>query len=123
MSEVMPDRVHYIPGLRMPPGTKRVCAPSRWASPISVRRYGRDWLVGFPAWMHGFETIAYATELRARTAARDIYELHAGPFGCFELAQADIDALRGLHLADTVPLGLPSHADVLLDWANRPMEV
>jgi len=107
-------------GWRLPAGAKSVARPTRWGNPFRVvqlwdHQFGWTYrAVGGD--LHGPDRL-YRTE--AIADAVDLFRLHAGPMGSFEIDQADLDLLRGADLACWCPLDGPCHADVLGDWANR----
>lgn len=83
-------------GWRLPEGARSVARPTRWGNPFRVGHEARD--------------AAEAVEL---------FALHSGVFGLYELTAADLAPLRGCDLACWCPLDKPCHADVLLELANR----
>lgn len=94
------------------PNAVGVARPSKWGNPFKV---------GEPAFGPGSEPV------RDRAHAVELYALHTGPMGNYEL---DIDEVRrelgGRDLACWCPLvdgkgqPVPCHADVLLEIANDP---
>lgn len=112
----MPDRIQLrrTKGWRMPPNTVSVARPTAFGNPFTVAGaidagvsdqdvslfvvscFGR-WLDGDRSEWMGVESDAAAAEMLSR-----------------------IPSLRGKNLACWCPLGLPCHADVLLEIANAP---
>lgn len=83
-------------GWQMPPNTVKVARPSYWGNPFGVDRYGRE---------------------EALRRYRDyLTNLLDSPYA------PDIGALRGKNLACWCKPDQACHADILLEFANRPEE-
>jgi hypothetical protein len=106
----MPERIQLrrTRGWRKPAGAAVVSRPSKWGNP---------WRVGDP---HS-DPDEGGRPIRDVAETVELFELHAGPMGLYEL---DLEELRrelgGKHLLCWYRLGAPCHADVLLRWANEP---
>lgn len=101
----MPERIQRkrTKGWTMPPGAIYVGRGTRWGNPFKVGDHHR--LIGRP--------------VRDRAEAVELYELHTGPMGSYELEVDEVRAeLAGRDLACWCPPGEPCHADVLLRIAN-----
>lgn len=102
-------------GWRMPEGAVYVGRPSRWGNPFVVSRTpngswdvtadGRLWMHTTGLWV-------------AQAKAVELFQIHAGPMGNYEIERDDLDELAGRDLACWCPLDQPCHADVLLEIAN-----
>ncbi len=90
-------RLSRTKGWRMPENTVVVARPSKWGNPFKV---GED-VPGMPG------------EPMDATDACHYFRL-------FTVEGLDLAPLRGKNLACWCALDAPCHADVLLDWANRP---
>lgn len=116
-----PRRVQHRRGVKLPPNSRLVARPSRWGNPFKVEATSEGrWRVVIPDWFHwsGDIVTEFGDRARAHERAVDLYSIHAGPMGSIELADEDIEAIRGLNLACYCPPDLPCHADILLRWAN-----
>jgi hypothetical protein len=86
--------------------------------PNNTRYVGRGTKWGNPFVVGEFHRLAEGI-VRDRAQAIELYELHTGPMGNYEL---DVDEVRGvlggLNLACWCPEGESCHADVLLKIAN-----
>jgi hypothetical protein len=78
-------------GWKMPPNTVSVARPSKWGNPYSLDEFGRD------------KAVALYREYLTSGKGKKL------PVG----------ALRGKNLACFCAPGLPCHAEVLLELANR----
>ena len=112
-------------GWRLPDLARSVARPTRWGNPFYVDRIGdavrwTGWYVGtgkigptFQCWSE------HETREAAIAAAVELYRLHTGPMGNYEL---DLDEvvreLAGRDLGCWCPVGTPCHADHLLNLAN-----
>jgi hypothetical protein len=83
-------RLRRTRGYRKPPGAVVVDRRTKWGNPYPVAEHGRD-------------------------VAVLLYRIHLDA----DLATAARRDLRGRDLACWCPLGVPCHADVLLQVANR----
>ena len=117
----MPERIQLSrkKGWRKPEGAVTVARPSRWGNPFKVKPsevWKGEWRVVGPEpfWFVGH----FSTKLSATRQAVDLYALHTGPMGNFEIESDELDVLRGHDLACWCPLDQPCHADVLLELAN-----
>lgn len=89
-------------GWRLPPNTRSVARPTK---------YGNPYRIGAPHPLDGHPMSAQDTV--------ELFELHAGPMGDYEIEDADIEALRGFDLACWCdPDEHWCHARPLLLWAN-----
>ena len=106
-------------GWRMPENATYVGRPTRWGNPFRVLRLGGDWCITRPGWE---PLVVLGSRRDAVAEAVDLYDLHLGPMGNYELddeALADLRrSLGGKNLACWCPLDQPCHADVLLRLAN-----
>lgn len=117
----MPERIQRSRqrGWRMPEGAIYVGRPSKYGNPFEIQRTdcgtGMCWSVtdGRIKRPH-LDTKHHAAEV-----AVDLYRLHAGPMGMYEIEDSDLAALRGHDLVCWCPTDQPCHADVLLEWANQ----
>lgn len=125
-------------GWTMPQGAVYVGRGTRWGNPFKVERAtpwprwaGRaPWRIVTPdgrEWEHeenrrpivGRDAADIARYAAAVRGAVDLYALHTGPMGDYELDPAEVRAaLAGRDLACWCPLDQPCHADVLLGIAN-----
>lgn len=108
----MPQRIQRKrnKGWRMPEGAVYVGRPSRWGNPFSV---------GDPLSKHFNDPSVLGRRVRDRAHAVELYELHTGPMGNYELDDDEIRSeLGGKDLACWCPLDQPCHAGVLLRRAN-----
>ncbi len=78
----------------MPANTVRVARPSPWGNPFTVAEYGQALAVEM-----------YRSRLEQLIASGTV----------------DLSPLRGRNLACWCKPGTPCHADVLLEFANRPV--
>lgn len=113
-------------GWRLPDGARSVARPTKWGNPFFVDRWGdaQSWL----GWYVGTGTLGpslhcwgeHETKEAAVLQAVELYRLHTGPMGNYEL---DLDEVRrelgGRDLACWCPVGTPCHGDVLLEIANE----
>jgi hypothetical protein len=125
----MPDKPRRIQrsrakGWRMPEGAVYVGRPTIWGNPWELKRMpsGEWWCeVDGPRGRLG----PFKTKMAAATAAVIAYRhiLARVVAGVVEpgFTQADWATIRGKHLACWCRLDQPCHADVLLDFANRPI--
>lgn len=92
----MPERIQQkrTRGWRMPENTISVARPGRWGNP---------YVVGAPP---------------ARLSAEEVVALYRMHLQSRPDLLATLSQLRGKNLACFCPLGLPCHADVLLEVAN-----
>lgn len=112
-------------GWRMPEGAVYVGRPTRWANPFAVRKHPECFeVVDVGGWVDTVgRTFPGARE--ARAYAVELYRLHTGPMGSYELDVAEVRlALAGRDLACWCSLpgeGEPDvcHAAVLLEIANE----
>lgn len=100
-------------GWRMPINTVKVDRSSRWGNPFKAESFwaagyigslevaNRNCVAAFKAWMLGERHWAHGSSG------------HGAP--------PDLSLLRGKNLACWCAPGMPCHADVLLDLANRPI--
>lgn len=112
-------------GWQMPAEARYVGRPSKWGNPFRAVNtgHGQCQLVDDRGTV--YDTVPAE---RANQALRDLYELHTGTFGSYEIEGDALDELRrelgGRDLACWCPLedrdGNPvaCHADVLLQLAN-----
>ena len=121
----MPKRIQRqrTKGWRMPENTVYVGRPTKWGNPYTVGQVGdmRRWTGWFVGELrddtadHG----QYQMQAHANARAVELYRLHTGPVGNYEL---DVDEVRrelgGKDLACWCRLDQPCHADVLLEIAN-----
>ena len=118
----MPERIQQrrTKGWRLPLGAKSVARPSKWGNPF--RMIWSDCEQGGMCW-----TVTDGKDLTIRhindqiTAAKravELFTIHTGVFGAYEVEPGAYDELRGLDLACWCPLDQPCHADVLLEIAN-----
>lgn len=130
----MPKRIQQrrSSGWRMPANARSVARPSKYGNSFVVeqlpwdRQLGRQWRVTDVAGIaEGVdEPNVFATQLEARAFAVDLYELHTGPMGSYELDMDEvIRDLKGKDLACWCPLPKPGeidwcHAAVLLRISN-----
>jgi len=107
----------------MPPGAKSVARPTRYGNPFVVVQ-GQGYVQGYWQALSPGPSGIYrtgperASEAEATADAVDLFRLHCGTFGPFEISGADLDALVGFNLACWCPLDQPCHADILLAWGN-----
>lgn len=107
----MPERIQRRRslGYRMPKGAVYVGRSTRWGNPFVVGALLSDCLRDAPR----AQIIVDAKQ------ATDLYDLHTGPMGNYEL---DVDEVRcllgGKDLACWCPIGQPCHGDILLAVAN-----
>mgnify|MGYP000330179115 CR=1 FL=1 len=125
-------------GWRMPEGAVYVGRGSRYGNPFKVERVpnwprwggSAPWRIVTPdgrTWhpegdrkpVVGRSAADAHRQRQAVEGAVELFALHAGPMGNYEIEDEHIEALAGLDLACWCPLDQPCHADVLLDWANR----
>lgn len=107
----MPERIQLkrTRGWRKPPGAVVVSRPSKWGNPFAV---------GVP------HSLVDGRPIRDRAEAVELYRLHTGPMGNYELDVAEVRReLGGRNLACWCPLPAPGepdacHAAVLLEIAN-----
>jgi hypothetical protein len=105
----------------MPEDAVYVGRPTRYGNPFSIRRVDCDSMGGGMCWLvtDGRITRPHLdTKRHAAEVAVDLYRLHIGPMGAYEIEDADLAALRGHDLVCWCPLDQPCHADVLLELAN-----
>ena len=124
-------------GWRMPEGAVYVGRPSKWGNPFGIERIphwpkwagrapwrvvardGRVWTIDNACKpIVGREAADHARKSAAAKAAVELFALHVGPMGDYEIERDDLEALRGHDLACWCPLDQPCHADVLLELAN-----
>ena len=107
-----PRRIHrqQKPGARIPPDTKVVCRPTRWANPWVVRSNETGWYVQDT---RGGRMVRVCSEADARELALIYFEE-------WVLPQAPLvqQQLRGWNLACWCKPPTPCHVDVLLEIAN-----
>ena len=127
MSDFTPRRIQQkrTKGWRMPLFTKSVARPSKWGNPFRIARVdcnqaGMCWTVSDG---HDLTIKHIDNELSARQRAVELYSIHIGPMGCYEIDTGSLDELAGLSLACWCPLPEPGepdwcHAAVLLDLAS-----
>ena len=99
----MPKRIQQkrTPGWRMPPNTKNVARPTKWANPYDVAKYGHEQAIEkYREGILGQDLLTQRGKELARVG-KDLFEL------------------RGKNLACYCPLDQPCHADVLLELANK----
>jgi hypothetical protein len=107
----------------MPAGAVYVGRPTRWGNPYIVGQVGniRRW-TGYFVGEHGNDAAShgdYSSKEEATARAVELYRLHTGPDGDYELDAGEVrQALSGRDLVCWCPLGQPCHADVLLEFAN-----
>lgn len=133
MTTTHPGRIQMrrTRGWRKPEGAIYVGRPSRWGNPVkvgdgqfhlSVAGHGQ---VGFYDPKRTTYYDALLSTVPDAAAATDLYRremesmLEAGDYD--DVVEA-LEALRGHDLACWCPLDQPCHADVLLEFANRPIE-
>lgn len=110
----MPNRFQLSrrKGYRKPPGAVVVSRPSKTDCNLG----GMCWYVS-----DGRLTVPHLNDKTAAGAkAVELYRLHTGPMGNYEIDQEYLMVLRGHDLACWCPLDQPCHADVLLELANPP---
>lgn len=108
-------------GWRLPEGAVSVARPTRWGNPFTIVRIGDKWTVGpgDRVWA------SFPAEADAIRAAVNLYALHIGPMGNYEIDPDHLRAaLAGRDLACWCPLPAPGdrdwcHGAVLLGIANR----
>ena len=94
-------------GARLPEGAVLVTRATRWGNPFPVDLYGRDGAIArYRQWI---TTGTVCLPIGSRGRRLD-------PIRC----RAELPTLRGRDLACSCALGLPCHADVLLELANGP---
>ena len=110
-------------GWRAPDGAVYVGRGTKWGNPFrAIRDGGFQWIAD-PEGRH-FSNIACSTDregLRREMVAAsvELYRLHIGPMGNYEMGEDEIRAeLAGKDLMCWCPLDQPCHADVLLELAN-----
>lgn len=108
-------------GWRMPPNTVRVCRPTIWGNPWSIRECAETFDLTPNAARQ--KVIEWYRDWLSRPGGDE----SMGPLGCYgdtahqhAYIQKHIHHLRGKNLACFCPLDQPCHADVLLELANRP---
>jgi hypothetical protein len=111
----------------MPAGALYVGRPTRWGNPFSVVSLGKHGPFDI---LDGIRFLGQHTDKRSAVArVVELYALHTGPMGNYEIEEADLEQLRGRDLACWCPLTYPDgtkhpcHADVLLALANTPKEI
>jgi hypothetical protein len=139
----MPNRIQRqrTKGWRMPENAVYVGRPTRWGNPFAVGetlvRYpsidGADWehegrSGKTPGEQHAYKhpdgsVTWHRVEVATREQVIELYTLHTGPMGSYELDSEDLKQLRGKDLACWCPIGQPCHADVLLELANSEKPV
>lgn len=111
-------------GYRLPGGAVVVTRPSKWGNPFVVKPCDSAccWTIDDPvgiAFRSDDYPDQYSTKEAAVKAAVELFELHTGPMGSYEL---DVEQVRrdlaGKDLACWCPEGEPCHGDVLLVIAN-----
>jgi len=97
--EAVPVRVQLSrkKGWKMPPNTVKVTRPTAWGNPFLVSEHGQQ-------------------------GAVDRFRDYIEGMVCEPSVVASLNELRGKNLACWCRPGLPCHADVLLELANRPLE-
>lgn len=127
----MPKRIQQkrSAGWRMPANTRSVARPSKYGNPFVVRLCdgARCWeiveLFGIALRSDDYPD-QFSTKQEAVRAAVELYELHTGPMGSYELNVEQVRRdLRGKDLACWCPLPEPGetdwcHAAVLLRISN-----
>lgn len=112
-------------GARMPDHCRSVARPSRFSNPFRiVKMPHRKYRVVLPQDLHDPVIYdIYFTHTRPSPVSR--IEAHRQAVACFKelmkqrrLPEADLQRIRGKHLACYCPLHLPCHADILLEIAN-----
>jgi hypothetical protein len=108
-------------GWRMPEGAVYVGRPTRWGNPFMIGSNQPSLFV------HDGRRVFWDTPrcdealTSARAKAVELFTLHTGPMGRYELDLAEVQRhLAGKDLACWCPLDQPCHADVLLEMANVP---
>lgn len=99
-------------GWKMPPNTMKVDRSTRWGNPFKAEAF---WDAGY----NGSIETANANCVGAFKAWL-LGERHWA-HGCILPPVPDISVLRGKNLACWCKPGLPCHADVLIELANRPL--
>lgn len=115
-------------GWRMPEHAIYVGRPTRWGNPFQIVHDPTGHYVTDHTGTPRTDPITQGTradiDRQLRQHAVDLYQLHLGPKGSYELTDTDLthlrDTLAGHDLACWCPTTGPCHADVLLDLANPP---
>lgn len=116
-------------GWRKPAGVVVVSRPSKWGNPFLMHRVACSSGLGM-CWSvtdgRGLIRDCLDAEARARQVAVELYKLHTGPLGFYELDLDEVRAVLGgrdlacwCPLVDTAGNRVPCHADVLLKISNR----
>jgi hypothetical protein len=117
----MPERIQRrrTKGYRMPPGAKYVGRPTRWANWFAVVETQTGWAASWSAGPGPRPAEYYRRAESRHEAHRHAVDMYAAwvltVSGLVEAIRAE---LAGRDLMCWCPLGLPCHADVLLDIAN-----
>lgn len=107
----MPQRIARENGAPMPPGAVYCGSGTSWANPFSHRIHG------YAGAADRFRVLMEATRPGApagQMVAGDILRWSAKARWMW----AKMPTLKGRDLADWLPIGVPSHVDVLLTLAN-----
>lgn len=115
-------------GYRLPPNTVYVGRGTKWGNPF--RAYSE---LKYQMVVDDRTSTVKDMVLERRTPenwramttkAVELFALHIGPLGLYEIDYSEIRAeLAGKNLACWCPLDQPCHADVLLEIANREEDV
>ncbi|WP_113699695.1 DUF4326 domain-containing protein [Nonomuraea lactucae] len=104
-------------GWRLPPNARSVARPSKYGNPFVVRPCDRNccWTIDDPAGI-AFRSDEYpdqfSTKEDAVKVAVELYELHTGPMGSYELDVEEVRRdLAGKDLACWCPLPGPGEPD------------
>ena len=111
-------------GWRMPENTVYVGRPSKWGNPFRAYSEPKYQMVVDDRTSTVKDMVLERPtpeNWRAMTTkAVELFALHIGPLGLYEIDYSEIRAeLAGKNLACSCPLDQPCHADVLLEIANR----
>lgn len=124
----MPKRIQQkrTAGWKMPPNARSVARPSKYGNPFTVKPHDGGWIVD------DVSEVAERHDRPNHFAAKDdavawaveLYELHTGPMGAYELEVEEVVRdLAGRDLACWCPLPAQGerdvcHASILLEVAN-----
>lgn len=116
---MMPERVQLkrTKGWRMPEGAVKVDRTTIYGNPYRAGgEYIERYTASYRAVYSKVRDQAHAVELFRRDISRRYW-------GSLDFGPTDVARLRGKDLACWCRPGEPCHADVLLEFANRPLTV
>lgn len=117
----MPERIQRkrTKGWEMPAGAVYVGRPTQWGNPFAP-----DWESLIPAWLIFGRSDADPVYITPQSSLQAVALYRVYLLAMIQDAADEgkdlLAALRGKDLACWCPLDQPCHADVLLEFANRP---